>query len=292
MSTRDEGHPPRPSHSRLRCREGYRGAWPAATRAGATTSSGLASRCTGRALPQARPGCDRAADRRIPRAPWRRGRQRAGDRRRPRRDPDRAAARRGGTGHELELVDAYESEARRLAAEAGGKDRMQRRLVDIAVTLERVEAADIVVLHRVVCCYPEAGRAAGGGRRPRRTAPRLQPPAPKPRQQRAARGAERLLPAEGSTFRTFAHPRGRCCRYCASTVSIRCMPTADRSGRWSASSGPDPSPRLTRRRAFPAQTHGAGGGLVPLVSFLRSERGRWAAGEPSAGANARMLPIG
>ena len=38
------------------------------------------------------------------------------------------------------------------------RDRMTRRQVDIAATPDRVEAHDIVVLHRVVCCYPDHER--------------------------------------------------------------------------------------------------------------------------------------
>ena len=55
----------------------------------------------------------------------------------------------------LELSPAYEDEARRLLAESGLTGRVERHILDIASTPERVEAADIVVLHRVVCCYPD-----------------------------------------------------------------------------------------------------------------------------------------
>jgi magnesium-protoporphyrin O-methyltransferase len=40
-------------------------------------------------------------------------------------------------------------------------DRTRRQLVDIAASPEEVEAADLVVLHRVVCCYPDAERLLG-----------------------------------------------------------------------------------------------------------------------------------
>jgi len=55
----------------------------------------------------------------------------------------------------LELSPAYEEEAERLLREEALEDRAERRLHDIAVNPEAVEAADIVVLHRVVCCYPD-----------------------------------------------------------------------------------------------------------------------------------------
>ena len=68
-----------------------------------------------------------------------------------------------------ELSTAYDAEARRLAEEAGVADRIHRRIADVAATPEAVERADLVVLHRVVCCYPDypqlLGAAASRARR-------------------------------------------------------------------------------------------------------------------------------
>jgi hypothetical protein len=61
----------------------------------------------------------------------------------------------------LELSPAYEREAGRLLGEAGLEGRAQRRLHDIAVDPDSVEPADVVVLHRVVCCYPDYERLLG-----------------------------------------------------------------------------------------------------------------------------------
>lgn len=59
----------------------------------------------------------------------------------------------------LELSGAYEPEADRLIQEAGVNGRVQRiQGVDLAATPEALAAFDVVVLHRVVCCYPEVGR--------------------------------------------------------------------------------------------------------------------------------------
>jgi cyclopropane fatty-acyl-phospholipid synthase-like methyltransferase len=52
----------------------------------------------------------------------------------------------------LELSPAYDAEAERLLGEAGLQERAERRLHDIAVEPHAVEPADVVVLHRVVCC--------------------------------------------------------------------------------------------------------------------------------------------
>jgi magnesium-protoporphyrin O-methyltransferase len=55
----------------------------------------------------------------------------------------------------LELSPAYDEEARRLVQEAGLDGRAERRLQDIAREPTEVESAEAVVLHRVVCCYPD-----------------------------------------------------------------------------------------------------------------------------------------
>ncbi|KRE23421.1 hypothetical protein [Agromyces sp. Soil535] len=62
----------------------------------------------------------------------------------------------------LELSGAYEADAGRLIDEAGVGDRVTRILgVDLATSPEAVDRADVVVLHRVVCCYPEYERLLG-----------------------------------------------------------------------------------------------------------------------------------
>jgi len=61
----------------------------------------------------------------------------------------------------LELSPAYEREAERLLEEAGLSGRVRRRRHDIAVDPGAVEPAEVVVLHRVVCCYPDYERLLG-----------------------------------------------------------------------------------------------------------------------------------
>jgi 16S rRNA G966 N2-methylase RsmD len=61
----------------------------------------------------------------------------------------------------LELSPGYEHEAVRLVREAGVDGRVERRIHDIAVDPAAVEPVDIVVLHRVVCCYPDYERLLG-----------------------------------------------------------------------------------------------------------------------------------
>jgi Methyltransferase domain len=78
---------------------------------------------------------------------------------------------RRGASHvtNLELSGNYENEATRLLESAGLTAQVTRRLIDVAQAPDAVEPADVVVLHRVVCCYPDYARllnvAAGHTRR-------------------------------------------------------------------------------------------------------------------------------
>lgn len=79
-------------------------------------------------------------------------------------------ARGAARSENLELSDSYEADAARLIGRAGMAGRVSRRLgVDLAETPDAVEPADVVVLHRVVCCYPDyaalLGAAAAHARR-------------------------------------------------------------------------------------------------------------------------------
>jgi magnesium-protoporphyrin O-methyltransferase len=78
---------------------------------------------------------------------------------------------RAGAAHavNIELSPAYEPYAAELLREAGMEGRVGRRVFDFAEQADEVESADIVVLHKVVCCYPDyealVGAAADHTRR-------------------------------------------------------------------------------------------------------------------------------
>jgi 16S rRNA G966 N2-methylase RsmD len=106
----------------------------------------------------------------------------------------------------LELSPAYDGEARRLLAEAGLEGRADRRLHDIAVDPEGVEVADVVVLHRVVCCYPDYERLLGAAAdRSRRLLVFSHPPRNLISRALVA-GENAFFRLRRSEFRTFAHP--------------------------------------------------------------------------------------
>jgi hypothetical protein len=106
----------------------------------------------------------------------------------------------------VELSPAYEPEALRLLDEAGLQDRATRMLgVDLAGSPEAVEPADIVVLHRVVCCYPDYRRllraAAGRARR----AVIFSHPGNALWTRVASRALNALYTVTGNPYRSFAH---------------------------------------------------------------------------------------
>lgn len=70
---------------------------------------------------------------------------------------------RAGAAHatNVELSRTYEPAARALGEEAGVADRMSREIGDFVVEAPRIAIADVVVLHRVICCYPDVGALAG-----------------------------------------------------------------------------------------------------------------------------------
>jgi hypothetical protein len=58
----------------------------------------------------------------------------------------------------VELSDAYDSAAAALAEERGVADRVERTIGDFVAIRDEVAPTDVVVLNRVVCCYPHMER--------------------------------------------------------------------------------------------------------------------------------------
>lgn len=106
----------------------------------------------------------------------------------------------------LELSHAYEDEAAELLAEAGLTGRVDRRFVDIATEPDAVEPADVVVLHRVVCCYPDyEGLLSAAAKHARRMLVFSYPP-----DHLAGRAVlavqNAAIALTGNPYRAFAHP--------------------------------------------------------------------------------------
>lgn len=61
----------------------------------------------------------------------------------------------------VELTPTYEDVARELLREMGFESRVERQVMDFAASADAVERADIVIMNRVVCCYPDMPKLAG-----------------------------------------------------------------------------------------------------------------------------------
>lgn len=105
-----------------------------------------------------------------------------------------------------EISTSYEQRAAELLDQAGLTDRVTRRFVDIADAPDEVAAADVVVLHRVVCCYPHYGKLlSAAGSHAQRMLVFSYPPAGL--LTRAIMGWDNLLRRlRGNEFRSFVHP--------------------------------------------------------------------------------------
>jgi 2-polyprenyl-3-methyl-5-hydroxy-6-metoxy-1,4-benzoquinol methylase len=115
---------------------------------------------------------------------------------------------RRGAAHatNLELIDTYDAPAQELAAEAGMTGRVSRRLLDIAATPDAVEPADVVVLHRVVCCYPDYARLLGAAADHCRRLLVFSHPPRNPASRAILAVQNGLCRLSGRSFRAFAHP--------------------------------------------------------------------------------------
>jgi 2-polyprenyl-3-methyl-5-hydroxy-6-metoxy-1,4-benzoquinol methylase len=106
----------------------------------------------------------------------------------------------------LELSSAYQEPARTLAAQAGIQGRIDWRIHDLAQDPGAVAPADLVVLHRVVCCYPDYERLLGAAADHARRALVFSYP-PRNPLSRAFYGVFNLvMRLARSSFRGFAHP--------------------------------------------------------------------------------------
>lgn len=108
----------------------------------------------------------------------------------------------------LEISKNYEQEAESLLEAAGLRGRVDRRFLDVAQEPDEVEPADIVVLHRVVCCYPDHERLLGAAASKAGRVLVFSHP-PRNAVTRAALWLENQRRKwKGETFRSFAHPPG------------------------------------------------------------------------------------
>jgi magnesium-protoporphyrin O-methyltransferase len=109
----------------------------------------------------------------------------------------------------VELSAGYEDAARELATERNVNERVDRRIADFVEGSDAIAEHDVVVLHRVVCCYPDLDALMDAAARHARRALVLTYP-----QQHWWVGAglkvvNVILRLSGCGFRTYLHPVDR-----------------------------------------------------------------------------------
>lgn len=107
----------------------------------------------------------------------------------------------------VELSGEYEEEAATLLAERGLGERVDRRVADFVT--EPVEPHDVVVMYRVVCCYPDVDRLVGVAAARTRRRLLLTYPRERPWTRMGIRAVNLGLRISGSSFRAFVHPVGQ-----------------------------------------------------------------------------------
>jgi hypothetical protein len=107
----------------------------------------------------------------------------------------------------VELSGGYEEAAAELIAERGLEGRVDRRVGDFVTA--GVELHDIVVMHRVVCCYPDVDLLVGAAAAHARRLMLLTYPQEQLLIRIGLRAVNLWLRLSRCGFRTYAHPVAR-----------------------------------------------------------------------------------
>ena len=106
----------------------------------------------------------------------------------------------------VEISGAYEDEAKKLLGERGLSERVERRVGDFVADGAEIEPHDVVVLHRVVCCYPDVDALVGEAAAHARKVLLLTYPRERFLIRAGVRVVNAFLRVSRCGFRTYAHP--------------------------------------------------------------------------------------
>lgn len=106
----------------------------------------------------------------------------------------------------VELSPNWEPAAERLMNELDLVDRVQRRVGDFVDAAEELPDADIVVLHRVICCYPDWRAMLAASIRKARRVVGITVPVDHRASRVAVRVENALLRLQRRSFRAYVHP--------------------------------------------------------------------------------------
>jgi 2-polyprenyl-3-methyl-5-hydroxy-6-metoxy-1,4-benzoquinol methylase len=109
----------------------------------------------------------------------------------------------------VELSGGYEEAASTLLSERGLADRVDRRVADFVSEGNAVEPHDLVVLHRVVCCYPDVDALMGAAAEHAQKRLVLTYPQEHRLMRLGLQVINLWLRVSGCGFRTYAHPIAR-----------------------------------------------------------------------------------
>ena len=109
----------------------------------------------------------------------------------------------------VEISGAYETAAGELAAERGVADRVDRRVADFVDEGETIDAHDVVVMHRVVCCYPNVDALMAEAAKHTRRVLVLTYPQERAWIRAGLHVVNLFLRLRGCGFRTYVHPTSR-----------------------------------------------------------------------------------
>ena len=106
----------------------------------------------------------------------------------------------------VELAATYEDAARTLLAERGLNDRVERLVGDFVAEAGATPEHDVVVMHRVVCCYPDVDALVGAGAGHARRRMILTFPQERRLVRAALSTVNAVMRLTGSTFQVYVHP--------------------------------------------------------------------------------------
>lgn len=106
----------------------------------------------------------------------------------------------------VELAATYESAAGVLLAERGLTQRVERRIGDFVEEADSIPAHDVVVMHRVVCCYPDVDALVGAAATHARRRMVLTYPQERRLVRLALSAVNAVMRIGGSSFQVYVHP--------------------------------------------------------------------------------------
>ena len=105
----------------------------------------------------------------------------------------------------VEITPTYEEAAVSLLHRAELEGHIERRVMDFADATDSVEAADIVIMNRVICCYPDMPKLAAAAAARSRQMLVLSFPKERWWTRMGLAGGNLLLRATGQHFKVFVH---------------------------------------------------------------------------------------